>query len=73
MHYYDSRGLYRVYETSLDQVAWKFWRDASPPDFSQRFTGTFGDDGKTITGRGELSKDGTIWEGDLDLTYYRVE
>ena len=72
MHYFDSRGVSRVYATSLDQTAWRFWRDAPAPDFSQRFTGTFSDDGNTITGRGELSKDGKTWEGDLDLNYQRV-
>ena len=72
MHYFDERGVYRVYATSLDEAAWRFWRDASPPDLSQRFTGTFSDDGNTITGRGQLSKDGSTWEDDLDLNYQRV-
>jgi len=71
MHYFDERGVYRVYATSLDEAAWRFWRDASPPDLSQRFTGTFSDDGDTITGRGQLSRDGSTWEGDLDLNYHR--
>ena len=31
------------------------------------------DDGRTIVGKGELCKDGATWEGDLDLTYTRVE
>jgi hypothetical protein len=72
MHYFDSRGVYRVYAASLDQAAWRFWRDAPAPDLSQRFTGTFSDDGNTITGRGQVSKDGKTWEGDLDLSYRRV-
>jgi hypothetical protein len=72
MHYFDSRGVHRVYAASLDQAAWRFWRDAQAPDLSQRFSGTFSEDGDTITGRGELSKDGTTWEGDLDLNYQRV-
>src|SRR4029434_626326 len=36
MHYYDSRGVYRVYDASIDEKAWRFWRDV--PGFSQRFT-----------------------------------
>jgi hypothetical protein len=72
MHYFDSRGVYRVYAAGLDQARWRFWRDAPAPDFSQRFTGTFSDDGNTITGRGQLSKDGKTWEDDLDLNYRRV-
>ncbi len=72
MHYFDQRGVYRVYAASVDETAWRYWRDARTPDFCQRFVGTFSDDGDTITGHGELSKDGSIWEGDLDLTYRRV-
>ena len=72
MHYFDSRGVHRVYAASLDQATWRYWRDAPAPDLSQRFTGTFSDDGKTITGRGQLSKDGKTWEDDLDLNYEKV-
>jgi hypothetical protein len=72
MHYFDQRGVYRVYATSVDRTTWRFWRDARPPDFSQRYTSTFSDDGNTITGRGQLSHDGVTWEDDLDLTYHRV-
>jgi hypothetical protein len=72
MHYFDQRGVYRVYATSLEQRTWRYWRDASAPDFSQRFTGTFSDDGDAITGRGQLSRDGNAWEDDLDLDYRRV-
>jgi hypothetical protein len=72
MHYFDRRGVYRVYATSLDRATWRYWRDASAPDFSQRFTGTFSADGNAIVGRGELSRDGETWERDLDLDYRRV-
>ena len=72
MHYFDERGVYRVYAASLDQGTWRYWRDAPAPDLSQRFSGTFSDGGNTITGRGELSKDGSTWEDDLALDYRRV-
>jgi len=49
---------------------WKLWRDA--PGFSQRFTGTFSDDGRTIKGRWEKSGDGAQWDHDFDLTYTKV-
>src|SRR3954452_21762325 len=48
LHYYDSRGVFRDYEASVDDVAWRYWRSA--PGFSQRFTGTFTDGGDTIVG-----------------------
>jgi hypothetical protein len=72
MHYFDHRGVYRVYASSLAQTTWRYWRDAHAPDFSQRFTGIFSDDGNTIAGRGQLSRDGETWEDDLDLDYQRV-
>ena len=58
MHYFDQRGVYRVYAARLDHDEWRYWREAPAPDFSQRFTGTFSDDNSTITGRGQLSQDG---------------
>jgi hypothetical protein len=58
MHHFDQRGVYRVYAVSLDLATWRFWRDATAPDFSQRYSGSFSDDGNTITGRGQLSRDG---------------
>jgi hypothetical protein len=74
-HYFDSRGVARVYEMSFGDGLWKLWRtsaDFSPLSFSQRFTGTFSDDGKTIEGRWETSDDGSSWEHDFALTYTKV-
>ncbi len=55
---------------SLDDSTWKIWRDF--PGFSQRFTGTFNEDGKTITARWEKLSDGLKWDHDFDLTYTKV-
>src|SRR5438034_11737544 len=38
MHYFDSRGVFRVYDVSIDDEAWRFWRVTS--GLSQRFAGT---------------------------------
>jgi hypothetical protein len=70
MLYADSRGVFRVYQMSLDDGVWKIWRDA--PEFNQRFTGTFSDDGNTITSYWEFSSDGTNWAKDFDLIYRKV-
>ncbi|CAN5573468.1 hypothetical protein BH23CHL2_BH23CHL2_31000 [soil metagenome] len=70
MQYFDSRGVARIYEMSLSGGVWKQWRDA--PGFSQRFTGTFSDDGDTIHATWELSTDGSTWEKDFDLVYRRI-
>jgi hypothetical protein len=68
--YYDSRGVSRVYQMSLFDGVWKMWREA--PGFSQRFSGAFGDNGQTITGRWERSSDGVHWEHDFDLMYKKA-
>jgi hypothetical protein len=66
-HYFDSRGVARIYKMSLRDGTWKAWRDE--PGFSQRFTGEFSDDGNTIKMLGELSKDGVKWERDFEQIY----
>ena len=75
-HYYDSRGVIRLYAMTFEDGVWTLRRDS--PDFSelsffQRYTGTFSVDGDTIDGRWELSHDeGATWEHDFDLVYRRV-
>ena len=69
-HYFDSRGVARVYEMTLADGVWKLWRVA--PDFSQRFTGIFNPAADMISGTWEGSRDGSTWEHDFDLTYTRV-
>jgi hypothetical protein len=70
MQYFDRRGVHRVYSVSLDEGQWRFWRD--DPGFRQRFTGVFSADGDTITGQGEMCRDGATWEPDLALNYRRT-
>jgi hypothetical protein len=69
MHYYDSRGVFRVYSVGIDAESWRIWRDA--PGFSQRFTGTFADGGDSLVGRWQLCTDDSHWEDDLQITYRR--
>ena len=74
-HYFDSRGVARLYEMAFSDGVWKLWRktsDFTPLSFSQRFTGRFGDDGNSIEGRWEIAHDHTTWEHDFDLTYRRI-
>jgi hypothetical protein len=71
MLYADVRGVFRVYQMSVSDGVWKMWRDA--PGFFQRFTGTFSEDGNSITCRWEGSRDGSNWEHDFDLTYQRKQ
>jgi hypothetical protein len=75
-HYYDSRGVVRLYAMSFADGVWTLTRespDFSPLDFRQRFTGTFSEDGNTITGAWEKCPDGGEWEHDFCLTYRRTD
>ena len=67
LHYFDARGVFRAFETSVDQKEWKYWNEA--PGFSQRFTGTFADNGNTIVGLCQLREDNVHWKDDLAITY----
>ena len=69
MLYTDERGVARIYQMSLAGGVWKMWREST--DFSQRMTGTFSEDGITITWHGELSHDVLTWEPDLSATFTR--
>lgn len=74
-HYFDSRGVARLYEMSFADGMWKLWRtaaDFSPLDFSQRYTGVFSDEDRTIRGSWESSSDGSRWEHDFELIYTKV-
>ncbi len=70
MHYFDSRGVFRVLGLDAEEGVWRFWRDQ--PDFPQRAVCTVSADGNTMIQDGELSRDGTTWEQDLQVTYRRV-
>lgn len=71
MLYSDARGVRRVYRMTLDDRGWRVWGQPGP-QFHQRFIATFDDDGDTIAGRWEGSRDGMTWEPDFDVTYRRV-
>jgi hypothetical protein len=75
MHYFDSRGVVRILELSIDERVWTFVRDKpdfSPLEFHQRLTWTVSQDGRSISGLGEISHDGTRWEDDVHITYRRT-
>jgi hypothetical protein len=69
MHYFDSRGVFRVYDVNVDGEVWRIWRNTS--GFSQRFTGSFTDDGDIIVGLWQLCRDDAHWDDDLQITYRR--
>jgi hypothetical protein len=74
-HYFDSRGVVRLYDMTFQNGVWTLTRtkpDFTPLSFSQRYIGTLGEDGKTIAGQWEASDDGTDWKLDFELKYTRV-
>jgi hypothetical protein len=75
-HYFDSRGVNRLYVMMFDGGMWTLLRetpDFSSLEFSQRFTGRLEDGGATIRGRWESRPLGAErWEPDFDLTYLKA-
>ena len=80
MHYFDSRGVQRLFLTTLLGSTWTIWRapgeDWNGPDgpgFNQRFIGELSADGQAIEGRWErgLGDAGDEWELDFPLRYSR--
>ena len=74
-HYFDSRGVSRVYLMTLSGSEWGLWRteaDFSELSFAQRFLGTISDDGRSVDGRWEQSHDGGLtWEHDFAVRLER--
>jgi hypothetical protein len=80
MHYFDSRGVKRLFMTALEGSTWKIWRapgeDWNGPDgpgFNQRFIGEISADRRTIEGRWErgMGEAGDQWEIDFPISYVR--
>jgi hypothetical protein len=74
-HYFDSRGVARLYQMGYEDGEWSLIRttaDFTPLDFAQRYTGRFSDDLATIRGAWESSTDGTTWTHDFELIHTKV-
>ena len=71
-HYFDSRGVIRVYEMTLAGGVWKLWRE-DDPNFLQRWEGQIAPDGQTIRGQWEKAMDGGDWEVDFEVIYTRTK
>ena len=81
MHYFDTRGVHRIYDVKVTDEGWEMAMDrdspassfASPDErFSQRMNFTFEDGDRTMTGKGRLSYDIVTWVDDLEITYSRA-
>lgn len=80
MHYFDARGVERLFMMALHGSAWKIWRAPGEdwngphgPGFNQRFIGVISADGRTIEGRWErgMGDAGDEWEIDFPISYVR--
>ena len=80
MHYFDARGVERLYLTAIDGSTWRIWRAPGEdwdgphgPGFNQRFIGEISGDGGTIAGRWErgMGEAGDAWEIDFPIDYVR--
>jgi hypothetical protein len=81
MHYFDDRGVHRIYEVQLNAESFSYSLirrgsgtefAAGDPGFWQRFTGRFADNGNRIDGMAQMSKDNVVWEDDLGITFWRT-
>ena len=82
MHYFDTRGVKRLYLTKIEGKTWTIWRDPGEdwngpngPGFNQRFIGEISADGNSIEGRWErgMGDAGDQWEIDVPINYFRTK
>ena len=80
MHYFDSRGVQRLFLMALEGSTLKIWRapgedwnGPNGPGFNQRFIGEISTDENSIQGRWErgMGADGNEWEIDFPISYVR--
>jgi hypothetical protein len=73
-HYFDQRGVARIYRMSFGSGTWKLWRDEpdfSPLDFKQRWEGKFSGDGNRLEGTWDINQDGD-WRKDFAAVWERA-
>jgi hypothetical protein len=70
-HYFDSRGVFRIYRVAMEGDTLRMWRDA--PGFSQRPEARLSNDGTTLAGAWQLSRDDETWDDDLAITFVRAK
>lgn len=60
-HSFDNQGNTGVYQANLHERTWTIKGE------SERFTGEFSNDGNTLKGNWELSRDGYNWQSWMDI------
>ena len=69
-HYFDSRGVFRIYRVAMEGDTLRMWRDE--PGFSQRLEAKLSPDGATLAGVWQLSRDDETWADDLAVAFARA-
>lgn len=70
-HYFDVRGISRVFDLKVDEQGWSMIR--RDPDFWQRSSARFLGE-QAMEGTGENSHDGGLtWEHDFAMTWVRAD
>jgi hypothetical protein len=80
MHYFDSRGVFRLFELTIGDDEWVITMGRQAPGayasadapFAQRITFTFEREGREMSGKCQLSHDDVTWDDDLEVIYRRV-
>lgn len=73
-HYFDTRGVHRLFDMTFGRGVWTLARKAvSATDFDQRLNARFSADGSTITGDVEVTDPGAHeMKHDMAVVYTRV-
>ena len=73
-HYFDSRGVHRLFAMTFDGGVWTLFRKAAgPDDFDQSTNYVFSADGRTITSQSDRTEPGAHdMKPDFMVTYTRV-
>ena len=73
-HYFDTRGVHRLFDMTFDRGVWTLGRTAvGAKDFDQRMAATFSADGNTITAEFEVRDPGAReMRHDFSVTYTRL-
>jgi hypothetical protein len=73
-HYFDSRGVHRLFDMTFDRGVWTLRRKAvDTKDFDQHLKATFSADGNTIAAEFKRTEPGRHeMKHDMSMTYTRV-
>lgn len=72
VHYFDARGVVRLFALTATANGWSMERPQRGQDFGQRMTWLVDRESNVIRGRSQLSHDGARWDHDMLVVYRRA-